>query len=285
MSLLHGFLVDRSQDGFVHLVSYQTVEDWVWDLQAALPGNVEGQHGPIRQGEACLCSRASGPWIDVSENLSYGVFGLPTIMSKDVQLAAEAPVLQLCVLNDDVLTLPRDVRMLFLQDPVRSVEWKEILREFDQTYSANSASAAAAECANPSGPPEPQFDWSSHFAGEPNFEQSKIKGKYALAGVQNVTCYVVVPADYVEPSGDDDAEGPKYQFWVSASTNTTIPDTVPILTYGPGTWVLDGRAQTALTETPEKVVLCEFHSCEDQVILEDWESLHRTCYNCCRVSG
>ena len=160
--------------------------------------------------------------------------------------------------------------MMFLQDPVRSVEWKEVLRQFDATYQSGAAVAAASSSTGASPAAASTFDWSSVFGGQTQFDEEKIKAKYALAGVANVTCYIVTPSDYEEPGPDDeDAPPPQYQFWMSASVDLTVPDTLPVLTYGPGTWVTDARAKTALSETPDKVVLCAFQSCEDMVVLEE----------------
>lgn len=156
---------------------------------------------------------------------------------------------------------------MFLADPVRAPEWKDILRDFDRCYGvAGSAPPQTAATETPI----PEVDWTSIFPDVPQFSESKVKAKYAFAGVQGVTCYVVEPADYDGETGG----ALKYELWVAATCEATIPGTIPLLTYGAGSWLLDGKAETALRETPEKVIAWKFNSCTAQVVLEDGALLH-----------
>ena len=187
----------------------------------------------------------------------------PTYVAEPQELpnAVEAPSFQICHLHDGVLTLPRDIRSMFLQDPVRSPEWKDLLRDFDRCYGAATDSAQGA----PEVTAGPAVDWSTVFPDAPQFSEDKVKAKYSFAAVQGITCYFVIP-DTVNPENGDEN---LHEFWVSATGEATIPATVPILTYGAGSWLLDGKVETALRETPTKIILWEFRDCNAPCLLED----------------
>ena len=44
------------------------------------------------------------------------------------------PVMKVCMVIDNILTIPVDVRNMFIQDPVRAPEWRELLVKFDKEY-------------------------------------------------------------------------------------------------------------------------------------------------------
>ena len=156
----------------------------------------------------------------------------PTYVAEPQELpnAVEAPSFQICHLHDGVLTLPRDIRSMFLQDPVRSPEWKDLLRDFDRCYGAATDSAQGA----PEVTAGPAVDWSTVFPDAPQFSEDKVKAKYSFAAVQGITCYFVIPATVNPENGDENL----HEFWVSATGEATIPATVPILTYGAGSWLV-----------------------------------------------
>ena len=52
------------------------------------------------------------------------------VAQEDLPKKVEKPTLRVCQIDNQKLLLPRDVRQMFLQDPVWAPEWRELLVKF-----------------------------------------------------------------------------------------------------------------------------------------------------------
>ncbi|CAK9104598.1 unnamed protein product, partial [Durusdinium trenchii] len=168
------------------------------------------------------------------------------------------PTLTVCSMVDGTLCLPRNIRSEFLSDPIRSPEWRKILQEFDRCFGTSApvpAGPSVTEAGGAgSGEPEPApqnatpgFDWETAFDEPRAAEQwhtkydGLIQGKFSWC--PELTAYIAY----------------------------TLPADEAFLTYGAGTWLLDSKAESFLSENSEhghKAVECKFQSDLVPVVLE-----------------
>ena len=114
----------------------------------------------------------------------------------------ETPSLRVCQIANSKLVLPRDVRQMFMQDPVWAPEWRELLVKFDEQWggpaqTSTSTPPTGPTASNvgqvPSGQPKEQssietkveacqFDWTKVFPGEPT-QLEAVKSKF---GAENI---------------------------------------------------------------------------------------------------
>ena len=121
------------------------------------------------------------------------------VAQEELPKKVEKPNLRVCQLSDSKLVLPRDVRHMFLQDPVWAPEWREMLQKFDEQWGTQAAAQAAPAAPGASttasqaegtavkeeGTEGTQgFDWGSVFPQEPT-TLDKIKAKH---GNENLSC-------------------------------------------------------------------------------------------------
>ena len=185
----------------------------------------------------------------------------------------EEPGLKLCTLVDGCLVLPRDVRMEFMSDPIRSPEWRKVVQEFDRCFASvargEPAAAAAVEPARADGQGACDFDWSKRFPEEPRAKDAwhekydtKVKGKCQWC--PQLAAYLVDP-------GTTEGEQVKYMLFIEASEDYTVPADEGFMLYGTGTWLLDAKADTYIEENQNgyKGVLCRFTSDTHPVTFED----------------
>ena len=179
------------------------------------------------------------------------------------------PELRLCTIIDGCLCLPRDVRQEFLTDATRSPEWRKMLQEFDRvfgTHAEKEATTVADVAATQA------FDWQKVFPGEITDKDpwhaehdGKVKGKFQWC--PELMAYLV-ECEADQSSGE--AVQKKFRLYVEAMENYIIVATEPALTYGAGSWLLEGKAEQFMTDNPHghKAVLCEFTCVEAPVLLE-----------------
>lgn len=193
--------------------------------------------------------------------------------SADVMPASpQEPSLNICSLVDGSLCLPRNIRVEWLSDPVRSPEWKRMLVEFDRCFGTAadpaSAPAPAADDGN-SNEGAPSFDWATAFE-EPTDKEAwhqkydaKVQGKFTWC--PELTAYIVDD----DPAADPEAPK-KYKLFIEAMEAYTLTSTDAFLTYGAGVWLLDAKAESFLNENPQghRGVLCKFVSDTLPVVLE-----------------
>lgn len=191
------------------------------------------------------------------------------------------PTLTVCSMVDGTLCLPRNIRSEFLSDPIRSPEWRKILQEFDRCFGTSApvpAGPSVTEAGGAgSGEPEPApqnatpgFDWETAFDEPRAAEQwhtkydGLIQGKFSWC--PELTAYIVGDGQ----SSESDAP-PKFKLFIEAHEAYTLPADEAFLTYGAGTWLLDSKAESFLSENSEhghKAVECKFQSDLVPVVLE-----------------
>ena len=179
----------------------------------------------------------------------------------------------------DKLLKTEDVRSEWLADPVRAVQWRKTLAEFDRCFGSRAESPATVpvpatatgtgsestgQSATTTTDSGAAFNWDDAFSEEPRDAEAfhkaydgKVKGKFAWS--PELTGYLI---------GNED-DSAIIKLFVEASEDIEIPETEPFLTYGAGTWLQDGKAVAYLDENPEgKAVICEFTSDACKVVLE-----------------
>ena len=193
----------------------------------------------------------------------------------------EKPNLRVCqIIESSRLSLPRDVRQLFMQDAVWSPEWRELLLKFDEHWGpvANSGggsgqqegpsgSTAAPAAASGNSIPgvvkqevkEETFDWDNTFKDEPD-SLEKIKAKF---GAENL---VEIPA--VGNSSFILVPGP-FLFLLAKEALVLKQWAAPIITHGAGVWLLGEKAKKFATNNPGKGVPCSWSDDTPYVVLED----------------
>lgn len=147
---------------------------------------------------------------------------------------AEVPTLHLCEVKDEMLQVPMTVRQQYLQDPVRSCEWKAILKEFDRKWttdtSAQQSSGDSVQQSNGSG--NQGFKWEEIFADEPS-TRSDLESRYGTPAASfaiNETLSACI------------VEGPR--LFLVSSGEAEFGTKEPIVCYGAGVWLLDSKAET-----------------------------------------
>ena len=182
----------------------------------------------------------SNPW---GQDWKNGVGGigrsLPKYQKEPVEqdpmaVDAEVPTLHLCEIKDDLLQVPMSVRQQYLQDPVRSCEWKSLLKEFDRKWTTETAEKESSNATQgeSNGSGNQGFKWGDVFPDEPN-TKADLDSKYGTPAASfaiNETlsaCVVEGPCLFLVASGD-----------------VEFGTTEPIVCYGAGVWLLDAKAET-----------------------------------------
>ena len=152
------------------------------------------------------------------------------------------------------LVIPQEIRQKYLGDPVRSVEWKAILKKFDKVHGSNGSTPGKAAVAPvtpsagsavpPPGTPggaaaeAPGGDdvWKNIFPDEPKTLEELVS-KYEPSST------------FSAPGGSlvvKVVEGPK--FFLAAPVAGALDDQTPVITHGAGTWLLDSKAEKMLKD-------------------------------------
>lgn len=184
---------------------------------------------------------------------------------------AELPELKICSFVDGALVLPRDIRAQFLTDTVRAPEWRKIIQEFDRCYgkSVTAESEVVQSAGNESdATPGPvngpvALEPAEEAAGFHSRCDAKIKAKFSWS--PELMAYLVEQ----NPSDDTDVMA-EYELYLEASADYTIGTDEPVLTYGAGSWLTDGKVENFLANAPSnhRGVLCKFDDDLLPVVLE-----------------
>lgn len=195
------------------------------------------------------------------------------VAQEDLPKKVEKPTLRVCQIDNQKLLLPRDVRQMFLQDPVWAPEWRELLVKFDQQWSTNGVAADGPVTSNPApsndvakaeGTAEGEvksegFDWDAVFPGEPT-SLDKLQAKHGaenlteMPGIQNTTFLV----------------GPGPTLYLLAKEVTILkPWEAPLIMHGAGVWLIGDKARKFSASSPNKGIPCSWTDDEPLVCIED----------------
>lgn len=162
------------------------------------------------------------------------------------------PSLAICKIDGNKLNLSAETRSLYITDPVRAPEWRQMLKAFDEKWQADGnpvqeSQAAGATVVQSVVPADPEDEdaplsgsdpsgWEDVFPNEPRTKE-EVENKYGAGchtfPVTNQITGLVV-------------EGPKLFFIASADTDFDTDQ--PVLCFGGGTWLLDAKAQTFMED-------------------------------------
>ena len=177
------------------------------------------------------------------------------------------PDLLVCKEVEGKLTIPSDVRQKFLGDPLRSAEWKKLLKSFEKLHGSASTPPAAAAPSTPATAPatpagSPATDaspWKHIFEGEPR-TLTDLVAKY---GEPSSTISAPGSSGFVIKV----VEGPKF-FLCAPVAGTFDCNEGPVLSHGAGSWLLDTKAEKMLQDSPDKAHVAKFESDQHLCILE-----------------
>lgn len=165
----------------------------------------------------------------------------------------QVPALSICEVKGDSCTLPSDIRKKWLNDPVRSPEWRTLLREFDALFGEpvlvathqpqkEHASAVSSE-AN-----VVKDDW----VGEPTTADDLSK-KYpkvlkTFPASTDAASFVIVDA---KTSGEGEGEAAQttdydFKLFIVGREAVTLSDKEVLLSYGTAQFVRPNRVNKVL---------------------------------------
>ena len=196
------------------------------------------------------------------------------VAQEELPKKVEKPNLRVCQLSDSKLVLPRDVRHMFLQDPVWAPEWREMLQKFDEQWGTQAAAQAAPAAPGASttasqaegtavkeeGTEGTQgFDWGSVFPQEPT-TLDKIKAKH---GNENL---IELPA----LGNTSFLVGPGPCLYLMAKETVILKQwEAPLIMHGAGVWLIGDKARKFATNNPGRGVPCCWTDDLGYVCLED----------------
>ena len=189
---------------------------------------------------------------------------------EDLPKEVKKPDLKVCQIVDDKLVLPTDVRSMFLSCPVFGPEWRELLTSFDKQWAspltepASTGSPIKQEVKTESGESggvkrEGEFDWANCFPGEP-VTYVDLKKKH---GADHLTEMPATIAGLVVVL----APGPS--LYLMGKDTVSLDIVNPIITHGPGTWLLGDKASKFQSNSPGKGFTCEWTNDMALVCLEE----------------
>jgi len=188
------------------------------------------------------------------------------------------PDFKLCKLIDQKLVLPQEVRERFLRDPVRSNEWRDVLRKFGAVYSTSSGGqpAATAEVAaagvadngqEPSAAPD-AVSCDQWFPAEPqNFDAFKAQYPRSVSfDHSNGKCFFAMVDIPVE--GEPEVSEKKlFLVGKEAVTLGELNDGY-LLGHAGGTWYQAAKAIKFVKDNPGKGYIAEWSTDEVLCVLE-----------------
>lgn len=159
----------------------------------------------------------------------------------EAPISAEVPELNMCKVNGGRIEIPAEIRSQYMNDPIRAVEWRQIVATFDKMWgpveagSETPAQAVNVEEEQEAATPTGGSIWAEAFVGEPNTTaefEAKYKPLHSFP-INDAFAGVVV-------------EGPK--LFIQALADGEWGMTEPILCYGAGSWLLDQKADVFLRD-------------------------------------
>lgn len=170
-----------------------------------------------------------------------------------------APEMRVCKLDDRCLSIPRDIRDKWLVDPVRSPQWRDVLRKFDAVFAVSvPVNPEVAEAAVADEVKVEEFDWGKIFPEAVTTEEELGKLKIETSFQLSV------------PGAHMNITDKKELYVLATSDEVTLPDNVWIIGYGAGMWLQDEKAKNFLNApTGVAWIQCKFTSDQDLIVFEE----------------
>ena len=181
----------------------------------------------------------------------------------ETPVIAELPSFGVCKIQDECLVIPHEIRSQYLSDPSRNHEWRKLLKEFDHKWGENdqTPNRSTTPAASPSGStapapgsepgPSPRcldgdlngatFDWASVFPDSPttrtDMETKFPTGRHQFTMDGNLVGVIIEGTETTDP-----------QLYIMATGDGSVETDTPVLTFGAGTWLLDGKAESFMQD-------------------------------------
>ena len=180
------------------------------------------------------------------------------VPSEEIPIAAQTPDLCLCQIVESKLVIPRDIRQMFLADPIWGNDWRQKLSQFDRDWGTQVEGSSTA----PVPPPADQTQSVSAaqvFPSEPDCLE-KLKEKYGdpIAELPVVDTPVVLLL----------MTGPCL-FVMGKQATTLLRSDGPLILHGAGTWLTGEKAVKYEGDNPGKGIPCRFEHDQANVVLEE----------------
>ncbi|CAK9026556.1 unnamed protein product [Durusdinium trenchii] len=184
---------------------------------------------------------------------------------EEMPSSVDAPNLEICQLADGKLLLPTDVRQHFLQCPIWGNDWRKELQSFDAAWGTNAATTPTV--AEPVAKKEEAAAGSADgrtqcfFPNEPASIDA-VKAKYG-----DVIAEVPIPDAPIVL-----VVLPGSILFARATEATTLRAADgPILSHGPGSWLIGDKATKYDQQNAGKGLFCRWENDEGIVVLEEWD--------------
>ena len=201
----------------------------------------------------------------------------PQPAEQDLPKPEGPPQLKACKIENDKLVIPPDVRSLFLSCPIFGPEWRDLLASFDKQWSGalqeprpspvkkegTSTENAKLETKEE----ENSFDWTKVFKDEPSTYED-VKKKHGADQLIELPGHV---------SGLLLAVAPGPALYLVGKDAVNVECSQPLISHGPGTWLLGDKATKFTTNNPGKGFLCQWQSDEVLVCIEDRKCVPKRC--------
>lgn len=187
------------------------------------------------------------------------------VPSEEIPVAATMPDLTICQMVESKLVIPRDIRQMFLADPIWGNEWRSKLSQFDKDW-GTQVDGGSPPPPVPTAPDQCQSSSTTPvFPSEPDTLE-KLKEKYGdpIAELPVVDTPVVLLV----------MTGP-ILFVLGKQATTLLRSDGPLILHGAGTWLTGEKAVKYEGDNPGKGIPCRFEHDQGNVVLEERYFFHQ----------
>ena len=178
-------------------------------------------------------------------------------------------MLKVCKVDGDKLVIPSDVRSTFLTCPVHGPEWRELLAAFDKQWATPLQSAGGQQTSpvkkevkteGADGETKTEsYDWKSKFPNEPSTYE-ELKKKHGAEQLTELPASIAGLLLVITP-------GPA--LFIVGKDACHLDVHQPLVTHGPGVWLLGDKATKFMNNNAGKGFLCEWRDDQVPVCVED----------------
>ena len=153
----------------------------------------------------------------------------------DMPVEATPPELLLCEIQDSKIQIPASIRQQYLNDPIRAVDWRATLKEFDRKW-AEDVTPTDQQAGRQAQSDEATFSWQTVYPDEP-CTKSEMEAKYGTSA----TSFAIT-----ETLAGHIVEGPR--LFVVSTGDGEFGTEQPVICFGAGVWLLENKAEAFLQD-------------------------------------
>ena len=153
----------------------------------------------------------------------------------NMPVEATPPELLLCEIQDSKIQIPASIRQQYLNDPIRAVDWRATLKEFDRKW-AEDVTPTDQQAGRQGQSDGATFSWQTVYPDEP-CTKSEMEAKYGTSA----TSFAIT-----ETLAGHIVEGPR--LFVVSSGDGEFGTEQPVICFGAGVWLLENKAEAFLQD-------------------------------------